>query len=341
MAIEQLVSVADVIIRDATTKAGLVLGKANISSALKIAMANADVRGGIGNKLLFKYFHTKELTIDIEQAQFGESFLALNSGASVVTGAANVVQTDCLVTSASSCAQITLTPVGDVTCFLSDGSIQTVTPSTKDLVLSGAPSQKITAVYVTSKTVDLTTVEAGTPPNIVDLTLIAEVRDQATSGVKKYLQINIPSFQLSGTYDLALSANGVSTEKLSGTALGVDSATCSTGDYYGTFAYIPVSATSPYTSIAAIPSTIAWTKSAVQSSQITVLGIKGGVYANTNITTSCTYARSGSSGSGITVGASTGLITTSASATTIAETVVIACTYATGSLVDYVNINIT
>jgi len=341
MAIEQLVSVADVIVRNATTKEGLVLGKANISSALKIAMANADVRGGIGNKLLFKYFHTKELTIDIEQAQFGESFLALNSGASVITGAANVVQTDCLNTSASSCAQISLTPIGNVSVFLSDGTVQTVTPSNKDIVLSGAPSQKVTAVYTTSKSVDLTTVEAGTPPNIVDLTLKAEIRDQATSGVKKYLQINIPSFQLSGTYDLSLSANGVSTEKLSGTALGVESSTCSSEDYYGTFAYIPVTNVAPYTSIAAIPSTISWAKSTAQSSQISVLGIRGGVYANTNITTDCTYARSGSSGSGITVGASTGLISTSASSTTIAEVVNIACTYASGSLIDYVTINIT
>lgn len=341
MAIEQLVSVADVVLRDPTTKAGLVYGKANISSALKIAMANADVRGGIGNKLLFKYFHTKELTVDIEQAQFGEQFLALNAGASVVTGAANVIQTDCLVTSASSCAQVTSTPIGNVECFLPDGSIQTITPSTKDLVLTGAASKKITAIYVTSKTVDLTTVTAGDPPDIVDCTLIAEIRDQSTSGIKKYLQINIPNLQLSGTYDLALSANGVSTEKLSGTALAAESATCANSDYYGTFAYIPVAASSPYTQIAATPSTIAWTKSTAQSSQITVLGLKNGVYDNANITTSCTYARSGSSGSGITVGAATGLISTSASSTTIAETITIACTYPSGSLVDYVMINVT
>ena len=342
MAIEQLVSVADVVLRDPTTKAGLVYGKANISSALKMAMASADVRGGIGNKLLFKYFHTKEFTVDIEQAQFGESFLALNAGASVVTGAANVVQTDCLTTSASSCAQVTLTPIGNVECFLPDGSIQSITPSTKDLVLTGAASKKIYAIYTTSKTVDLTTVTAGDPPDVVDLTLIAEIRDQSTSGVKKYLQINVPNFQLSGTYDLALSANGVSTEKLSGTALAAESSSCTSDDYYGTFAYIDnTSTTNPYTAIAATPSTIAWAKSTAQSSQISVLGIKGGTYANTNITTSCTYARSGSSGSGITVGAATGLISTSASSTTIAETITIACTYPSGSLVDYVMINVT
>jgi len=336
---EQLVSVADVILRDPATQAGLVHGKVNISSALKMAMASADVHGGIGNKLLFKYFHTKELTIDIEQAQFGESFLALNAGASVVTGAANVVQTDCLTTSASSCAQITLTPIGNVECFLADGSIQSITPSTKDLVLTGAASQKITAIYTTSKTVDLTTITAGDPPKIVDCTLIAEIRAKGTDGVKKYLQIHIPYLQLSGTYDLALSANGVSTEKLNGVALSADSTSCTTDDYYGTFAYVDnTSSVTPYTYIAATPSTVAWSKSTAYSTPLTVLGIKNGVYANTNITTSCTFARSGSSGSGITVGAATGVISTSASSTTIDETITILCTYPSGSLVDSVRI---
>jgi hypothetical protein len=340
MAIQQLVSVADAVVRDPATGVALFLGKANINSAFKLAMSNADVRGGIGNQLLYTYYHTRELTVDIEQASFGESFIALNVGSSVLTGAVNVVQTDCLTTSASSAAQITLTPVGDVSVFLADGSVQTVTPSTKDILLTGCPSQKVTAVYLTSKSADQITVEAATPPSIVDLTLIAEIRDQDHSTVLKYLQINIPSFQITGNYDLSLTANGVSTEKLSGRALSVESADCVSGNYYAKVTYIPVTGTTTYSSIAATPSTITWAKSTAQSSQITVYGIRGGMYANTPITTSCTFARSGSSGSGVTVGAATGLISTSASATTIAETVRIDVTYASASLIDHVMINI-
>ena len=340
MAIQQLVSVADAVLRDADTGAAIMLGKANINSAFKLAMSSADVHGGIGNQLLYSYYHTRELTVDIEQASFGESFIALNVGSSVVTGAVNVVQTDCLITSASSAAQVLLTPVGNVSVFLSDGSVQTVVPSTKDIILTGAASQTVTAVYLTSKTADQITVTAATPPSIVDLTLIAEIRDQDHSSVLKYLQINIPSFQVTGTYDLSLTANGVSTEKLSGRALAVESTDCSSGNYYAKVTYIPVSGTTTYSSIAATPASVTWAKSTAQSTQLTVYGIRGGTYANVPITTSCTYARSGSSGSGITVGAATGLISTSASATTIAETVYVAVTYPSASLVDVVRITI-
>jgi hypothetical protein len=341
MAIEELVSVADAILRDPTTGNTIMMGTANINSAFKLTMANTDVRGGIGNQLIYSYYHTRELTVDIEQAAFGEQFIALNVGSNVLTDAYTVTQTDCLTTSASSAAQIAFTPIGNVDVILADGSIQTVTPSTKDIQLSGCPSQQVTAVYKTSKTADQIVIGALTPPSIVDLTLIAEIRDQSHTTVLKHLQINIPSFQIAGNYDLTLTANGVSTEKLSGKALSVAATDCVSGNYYAKVTYIPEVATSAYTSIAAIPSTIEWVKSTVQNSNITVLGIKGGVYGNTNITTDCTFARSGSSGSGIVVGATTGTLYTSASSTTIAQAITIDVTYPSGSLVDHVTINVT
>jgi hypothetical protein len=337
---EFLVSVADVILRDPTTKAGLAYGKANISSAFTLSMQSADVRAGINNPLLYSYYHTRELSVKVEQATFDETILSLNVGSTVAVGAVNVLQTDCLTTSASSCAQTTLTPVGDVSVFLSDGTIQTVTPSNKNIVLSGAVSQTVIAIYTTSKSANQITVGSTTPPSIVDLTLIAEIRASDQTTVKKYLQINVPRFQVAGNYTLNLAANGVSNQALEGKALVSVAADCSSGDYYAKVSYIPVSDSFVYSQIAALPSTISWTKSTVQTSQISVLGIRGGNFANENITTDCTYARSGSSGSGITVGASTGLISTSASSTTIVETVRINVTYPSGSLVDYVNINI-
>jgi hypothetical protein len=339
---EQLVSVADAIVRDAATGDTIMLGTANISSAFNLTMANTDVRGGIGNKLLYSYYHTRELTVDIEQATFGEQFISLNVGSTVSTGAVRVVQTDCLTTSASSAAQITLTPIGNVSVVLADGvTVQTVTPSTKDIQLSGCPNQRVTAIYETSKTADQITVGATTPPSIVDLTLLADIYDQSHTSVLKKLQINIPSFQIAGNYTLNLTANGVSTEKITGKALAVTATDCTSGDYYAKVTYIPVSTTAAYTNIAAIPSTITWPKLTAESTQISVLGIKGGVYANTNITTDCTFARSGSSGSNITVGASTGVVSTSASSLIAAQAITIAVTYPSGSLVDYVTINVT
>ena len=338
---EFLVSVADVVLRDPTTKAGIAYGKADISSAFTLSMSSTDVRAGINNPLIYSYYHTRELAVSVVQAIFTETILALNVGATVSTGAVSVLQSDCVTLSASGSGVVKLTPIGNVEVFLSNGTIQSITPSTKDITVSGAASQTITAVYATSKSADQITIESAKPPSIVDLTLIAEIRASDQTTVKKYLQINIPRFQVAGNYTLDFAADGVSNETLEGKALVSTATDCLTGDYYAKVTYIPVTATTVYSEMAALPSTVAWTKSTAQSTQISVLGIKGGVFGNANITTDCTFARSGSSGSGITVGAATGLISTSASATTIAETVQINVTYPSGSLVDYVTINIT
>lgn len=337
---EFLVSVADVILRNATTGAAIAYGKANISSAFTLSMQSADVRAGINNPLIYSYYHTRELSVNVEQATFDETILSLNAGTSILVGNVNVLQTDCLTLSSSGSGTITLTPVGDVSVILPSGAIEVVTPAVKTITVSGGASALVTAIYVTSKSANLVTIESTTPPSIVDLTLIAEIRASNLTTVKKYLQINIPRFQVAGNYTLNLAANGVSNQALEGKALVSTANDCTTGDYYAKVSYIPVTGSTEYSSIAAIPSTIAWAKSTAQSSQISVLGIRGGVYANTNITSDCTYVRSGSSGSGITVG-SAGLITTSASSTTIVESVRINVTYPSGSLTDYVMINIT
>lgn len=338
MANEFLVSVANVILRDPTTGNALAYGQANISSAMTLSMQSADVRAGINNPLLYSYYHTREMSVKIEQATFDETILALNVGATVAVGAVNVLQTDCLTLSASGSGTITLTPVGNVSVLLPSGAIEVVTPSTKDIIVSSGANALVTAIYVTSKSADQIVIGSTTPPSIVDLTLVAEIRASDQTTVKKYLQINIPRFQVAGNYALNLAANGVSNQALEGKALVSSAADCTSGDYYAKVTYIPVSGTTTYSSIALIPSTTTWANSTVQSVQLSVLGIRGGVYANQNITTSCSFVRSGSFGAGATVNASSGLISTSASGVTTTGIMTVAARYATGSLVDYAQI---
>ena len=338
MSNEFLVSVADVILRDPTTGNALAYGKANVSSAFTLSMQAADVRAGINNSLLYSYYHTREMSVKIEQATFDETILALNVGATVSVGAVNVLQTDCLTLSASGSGTITLTPVGDVSVLLPSGAIETVTPSTKNITVSSGANALVTAIYVTSKSSNQITVASTTPPSIVDLTMIAEIRASDQTTVSKYLQINIPRFQVAGNYTLNLAANGVSNQALEGKALTSTAADCTTGDYYAKVTYIPVTGSTSYSSIAAIPSTTNWAKSTAQSVQISVLGIRGGVYANQNITTSCSFVLSGSFGAGLVVGANTGLVSVSASGVTTSGIATIAASYASGSLVDYAQI---
>lgn len=332
-----LVSVADAILRDPNTGNALAYGIANINSAFTLSTTETQVRGGKNNPLLYTYIHDRSLEVKIEQATFDKVILGLNVGQLVSTATVNVTQTDCLTTSASSCAQITQTPVGDVSVFLPNGSVQTVTPSGKDIVLTGAASQVVKAIYRTALSADRITVETITPPSVVDLTLLAEVRDN-TGVIVENLQIDVPRFQVMGNYTLSLTANGVSSQTLDGKALAVASSDCTTQEYYAKVTWVPVSVTSAYTSIAALPAQITFSGSPA-SSQITVLGIRGGIYQNTDITTSCTYAASGSAKGTITVGASTGVVS-AGSMVSSGCGALITCTYATGSLVDYVHVTI-
>jgi len=337
MANQFLVSVADAILRDATTGDAIAYGIANLNSAFTLSTAETQVRGGISNPLLFTYIHDRQLEVQIEQATFDKNILALNAGQSVVSGTVNVTQTDCLVLSSSGSGTITLTPVGDVTVFLPNGTVETVTPATKDITTASGADQRVTAVYITAVSADQITIETTTPPTVVDLTLIAEVRD-STGVIVEKLQINIPRFQVDGNYTLSMTSNGVSTQALNGKALASASADCVSGEYYAKVTWVPVTSVVSYSSIAAIPSTITFAVgSTLQTQQISVLGIRGGTYANANITDDCTFAISGSTLGNLSVGASTGLVS-SGSEITASHTGLVTVTYASGSLIDYVNV---
>jgi len=315
MANEFLVSVADAILRDPTTKAGIAYGKANLSSAFNITTQKTEVRGGIGNGLLYTYFHDRMIEISIEQAIFSAEVVALNAGTSVASGTVSVLKTECLVLSASGSGTCSETPTDVVNVFQSDGTIQDLTAVGSVITASGADSQVVDVIYPYSVSADRITVDAATPPSIVDLTLQADVRDNEGTLLYK-LQINVPSFQISGNYNMALAANGVSSQSLDGTSNVVENTTdCTTGDYYATVTWIAEAGTAiAVNSIAATPATMDFSEAEIPESQnITVLGIRGGLYTNKTITTSCSFVMDATSSEGFTVGLHTGTVTTGSS----------------------------
>jgi hypothetical protein len=301
-----LVSVADAIIRDPNTLAGIMVGTANLDSALTMTMAETEVRGGINNPLLYVYKHDKKIAIKITQATFDKNILALNAGSNVLNGTVSVVASECYVLSSGS-ATMAHTPTGNVTIFFSDNTLATVTP-TGSVVSSGTSNDKVTCVYTYNETADRITVETITPPTVVDLTLKAEVRDN-TGIVTDYLYINIPRYQVAGNYTLSLTANGVSNQALEGSALAVASADCTTGEYYATVTWVSATgAAISVTDIAATPSYVTFSAAAPASEQLTTWGLRGGLYSNVNVTTSCSYIKASGS-STFTVGLHTGLVT--------------------------------
>lgn len=336
---EFLVSVANAVLRDPNTGAAIAFGTTNLNSAFTLSMAKTDVRAGINNPLLYQYIHDRNLEIKIEEATFNSTILALNAGTSVLNSAVNVTQTDCLTLSGDT-GTITKTPIGNVTVFMPNGTIQTVTPSTKTITVSGGNSQVVNAVYITSVTSDQIIIETTKPPSVIDLTLIAEVRDN-TNTITSYLQINVPRFQIAGNYTLSLTANGVSNQALDGVALATRSADCVSGDYYAKVTWVPATTSATAVSdIAATPTVLTFSigSGLPQSKQITVLGIRGGLLSNVNVTTSSSYVKTSGSAA-LTVSA--GGLVTAGSATTAGLVGLIGITYydaTSGSVTDTVNI---
>lgn len=339
---EFLVSVANAVLRDPNTGEAIMFGKANLTSAFTMSMTATEVRGGINNPLLYVYYHDKKLEIKIEQATFDKTVLAINAGSNALNGAVNVTQTDCLVLSSGS-ATLSATPIGNVTVFLPDGTIQTVVPTGSNITVSGGLNQKVDAVYITSVTADQITVGTTTPPSVVDCTLIAEIRDN-TGIITNYLQIQIPRFQVSGNYTMSLAANGVSNQALDGMALAVTSTDCTSGEYYAKATWIPASSTTiPVSAIAAVPSAVAFSTGTLPATRsITVLGVRGGVYSNVNVTTSCSFVMTGSLSGSLTVGLHTGVVAAGA-LTTASHVGRVAITYSdptNGNLTDTVDVTV-
>ena len=184
-----LVSVATAIIRDPNTLAGLVYGKALLNSAFTMTLQKTEVRGGINNPLRYVYMHDKALEVKIEQVTFTEALLALNTGNLVSTSAITALCSECIDLTAG-VGTITNTPLGNVTVFLGD-TIQVVTPSTKTITVVGGGSSAVQVTYEYTVTADQLSIETIKPPSIVDLTLLAEVRDNSNN-ITDQLQIHIP-----------------------------------------------------------------------------------------------------------------------------------------------------
>jgi hypothetical protein len=233
---------------------------------------------------------------------------------------------------------LTETPVSTTVGLLfSNGTIANVTPSGTTVFVAGK-NEIVTAMYNYNETlVDQVIGYATTPPTGIELILTSEIRN--ASNVKVYdLQIIIPNFNISGNYNISLSADGVSSQAIEGTALVEADAA---GDYYYKVNWIPsIAGTLVYTDLALTPSVIDFSAATKPDTfQITALGIRGGLFANVNVTTSASYART-SGCAGITVGSGTGLVTAT-SAVIANDSAVITGWYwdvSSGSLVDTLSV---
>jgi hypothetical protein len=94
---------------------------------------------------------------------------------------------------------------------------------------------------------------------------------------------------------------------------------------YAYVSWIPVTSTISYSEIFVTPNVFEPDAGETATQQLTVWGVRGGTYANVNITSLCTFAKAAGGDSDVSVSAG-GLITVAATSTA-ADTATITATY--------------
>jgi hypothetical protein len=315
-----LLSVADAILIDKESDSMVLKAKALMNSALKQAVESMSIKGGFGNKLLFEYNHDKMLDASIESATWDESYLAINNNALITTGADNIYIVDEIVVLTAGVGSVAQTPVGTVYVQKADGTFLTVTPNVKEITVAGGAATTVKVTYKYSTSVDKIIVGADTYPKAYRLILKAKLF-QSSGGQTQTgdLEIIIENYKISGNYEITFSASGASTSKIDGKALVATNST--TGeDYYAEVRIKPLTGSAQtLTGIALTPGTATIDASDLETLQLTVIGIQGGVKANITNPTGTTFASSDAAKA--TVHATSGLVTAvAAGSTTITAT---------------------
>jgi hypothetical protein len=135
-----------------------------------------------------------------------------------------------------------------------------------------------------------------------------------------------------------MTADGVSSETLTGMALSVSGQQCADGDVYGYIKYVPVAEVSAAVSnIAATPSPL--NLGAGEQGSITVYGLRGSGFAPILLTDKCTYTKTGDEDISV---SEEGIVSVS-SAATAEDTATILVSYTAGSssYTDTVIVNVT
>lgn len=255
-------------------------GTTSLNTSISVSMEDQEITGGKGNKTLYKYKYGRKLAPSIEMAEWNLAYIAANVGTTIFEGLKDVFAVAECVTLTSGIGTLTKVPVGNVFVEKADGSTVEVTPVGSTITVGDA-DDTIRATYRYSTTVKRVTIDAESTPMVGELILTADKHNNLKGKIGE-VQIDVPSFQLSGTFDISLEASGTTTTKLDGDALAVEGATCSDGSVYAYITEIPsVESAIAVSDIAVTPAVI--NLAVDEEKKLNIIGIKGGLYSNVGI----------------------------------------------------------
>lgn len=255
-------------------------GTTNLNTSLEVSMQEQNVNAGKGNKLVYSFKYGRELSATLEAADWKLEFLACQVGSKITEGLTDVYKMAECVQLTNGIGVVGTTPIGDVAVELPNGTIIMVTPqdSTIDLTSYGLTNESIRATYKYSRIAKMVTVDADSTPYVGTLIMDADKHNNKLGKVGS-VQIEIPSYQLSGNFSISFTPDGVTSTSMEGKALAIESEKCSDGA--SVYAYIRefdnTADAIAVTEIAATPATISLVVDGTAT--IEVVGLKGALYS--------------------------------------------------------------
>ena len=269
-------------------------GTTNLNASLEVSMEEQEVKAGKGNKLLYAFKYGRALAATLEAADWKLEYIAMASGSKITEGMRDVYKLgDCIILT-DGIGVLSTTPIGNVAVEMPNGTIVTVEPTgtTIDMTKYGLTNKKdsVKVTYKYSRTAKSIAIDAESTPFVGRLVLDADKHSNKLGKVGS-VQIEIPSYQLNGNFNIEFTPDGVTSTSLEGKALAVEGDTCADGSVY---AYITefdeTEKAIAVTEIAATPDKINLDTTTNTTATISVIGLKGGLYSPVELeNTDCTF----------------------------------------------------
>ena len=245
-----LAGVGDIQLFDQSTGEIIVTSKTLTDSGINFSVTAEDIRGGMANAILGKYFHDTAMELTLTDALFSLEYLALNVGGTI-TASSDVLTPEPVTVTVADTITVTGTPKN----FGSLGTIGWYTIAGKDdwkkIEFEGQSATVAGLAVGTSVCVKYIATDASAEQFIVSSAFIPDQvhailtlplfkstqgSDASFTSSSKVgeVQVDIPNFLLAGAQELSLSSSGAATTALSGSALATYTGQegCSDAGYY-------------------------------------------------------------------------------------------------------------
>lgn len=231
-----LASVGTVQFFDQSSGDLIVTSKTLVDSGINFSVTAEDIRGGMANALLSRYLHDSAMSLTLTDALFDFSYMALNVGGTIQTGA-DVLTVEQVTTTEANKITVKDTPqkfgnFGVIGWYALSGSDDwtkiTFDQNTKTANVADLPQGTTVCVKYTktdASAEQFTVSSAFIPAQVYGVLTLplfksgTDTKQFSNSSKVGEVQVEIPNFMFDGNMELALTSAGTTTTPLSGNAL--------------------------------------------------------------------------------------------------------------------------